>query len=74
VLRAVFVGIGLRFQRDAALFTIVCTDPESQNMFVMPGDNVKRKPAGWLVILCEGLIFIFSMGRGDSRPTSRTIV
>jgi hypothetical protein len=38
------------FPKDAALFMIVCTDPESQNMFVMPGDNVKNA-GGWVVIM-----------------------
>jgi len=60
VLRRYLLGLEA-FPKDAALFMIVCTDPESQNMFVMPGDNVKNA-GGWVVIM-RGLIFIFSMGR-----------
>jgi len=60
VLRRYLLGLDA-FPKDAALFMIVCTDSESHNMFVMPGNNVKNA-GGWVVIM-RGLIFIFAMGK-----------
>jgi len=58
ILRQYLLGLA-EFPKDAALFTIVCTDADSQNMFVMPGNNAKSA-GGWVVII-RGLTFIFSM-------------
>jgi hypothetical protein len=48
------------FPTNAGLLTTLCTDTESQNMFLMPGANVKNDRV-WLVVM-RGFTFFFSIG------------
>lgn len=57
------------FPKNAWIFTVLCRDPESQNMFVMPGANVKKDRA-WLVIM-RGFIFFFAIGSDPPGYISR---
>jgi hypothetical protein len=48
------------FPANAWIFAVVCTDLESQTMFVMPGPNAKKDRA-WLVVM-RGFVFFFAIG------------
>lgn len=48
------------FPANAGLTAYLCSDPESQNSFAMPGENNKRKD-GTCLVMARGMIFFFSM-------------